>query len=180
MLAAVFSPEGPGPRLGPAIPFPIVGSCGAAMSDTAHACRDYALGYLLAIALIAVLAWLISSAGLDTGGTMSAVPLITATFFTGARFAQRNGHPPAAGLAWRVGLWGAAISLAISLLALGVAVLLLGDAARAEVLLAAERPGTMAIIVAVLLAFHVLMIRFLMPFAARVSLRSAERRRGRR
>jgi hypothetical protein len=125
--------------------------------------------------MIAV-AMVMQSLGLSASGVAGAVPVIAGAFFAGARHGERTGGRPAPGFSWRFAILATLIAAAISLLTLGVMTLVLAEGARQEVASAMSDPVTLTIVAVVLLAVHVLILRFPFPVAASYAIRVREKR----
>lgn len=150
------------------------------MTPNTRLIRDFALAYAGALILVVVIAQLMQRfAGFDSGAMSSVVPLIGATFFAGARHAEREGTVPDGATSWAIAFPCTAIAFGISFLALAIAVLVIGEAAAREVQTLLSDPVTLAVIGGVLFVAHVLTIRFIVPMAARTQIRAAEKRKKR-
>ena len=141
------------------------------MSPLARACRDFAITFAVAVVAMVLLVRLMQSAGMEAGGFASIVPVLAGTFFAGSRFAEREGRVPESGLSWRVAIWATVAAAAIAAAILVLMVLIEGETAWAELRLVAAKPGLLALVLGVLAAVHVLTIRFVFPFAARITRR---------
>lgn len=153
---------------------------GNAMTPKVRLIRDFAFAYAGALVLVVVLVQImqrIADAGSSSAGSI--VPLVAASFYAGSRFAERERVVPDGATAWSAAVACALVAFAISLAALGLAVVVIGEAARAEVQQLLADPVTLAVIVVVLLAVHVLVVRFLVPLSARMQIRNMEKRQGR-
>lgn len=140
------------------------------MSQLPRICRDFSIVYIVLAGLMLALARAMDALDLEISGIAASVPLLVAALAAGSRFAARDGRMPPSALSWRAAIWAALCAIAISLAVLGVATLIVGAPARAELRELLSKPQEVAIILAVLIPVFVLAIRILFPMGARAHL----------
>ena len=145
------------------------------MDEFQRICRDFSLAYLAGTLVMIMVAMATGEIATTLTIASPLVPMLPAVCVAGLRHGDRTGVRPGVVLSWRFSVAGTLIALVIAVLFLAAAMLIVGGPPGGGDWPVLFNPVVIATITAVLVAIHLLGLRYLFELAAAFGVRRGGR-----